>query len=165
MQPPPTATAARPGPRESDQAAPRTYLGDAPLHWALLAISAAVLLLALVLRVHGEDRVAVPLGVGTLPEVCSYKLLFDSDCPGCGLTRCFISLAHGNVVRAWKFNPAGVYLFLVVLFQVPYRSLQLWRMRRGQRELNLGRLSGIALGVLVAALLIQWAVRLLGVGS
>ena len=74
----------------------------------------------------------------------------------------FIGKAHGDWARAWKFNPAGIYFFAVVLCQLPYRAWQLWRMRRGQDELDGGRLTVFVLGILIAGLLVQWVVRLAG---
>ena len=134
--------------------------GDAPLHWTLLWLSAGVLLLALVLETRGEETVVVPVLNLPLPGTCSYKRLVGKECPGCGLTRCFISAAHGDWARAWKFNPAGIYFFAVVLCQLPYRAWQLWRMHRGQDELDGGRLTMFVLGILIAGLLVQWVVRL-----
>src|SRR5438477_406599 len=91
------------------------------LGWLLLAL--VVLTIALVCRVP-EAAVTLP-GVATpLPEVCLSRRLFGLDCPGCGLTRCFVSLAHGEVSRAWRFNPAGLLWFAALLWQIPYRAGQ-----------------------------------------
>jgi hypothetical protein len=136
--------------------------GDVQLHWTLLIFSLAALALSLLLQTAGEQRVSVPLVNVQLPEICTYKRVVGRDCPGCGLTRSFISLAHGDVKRAWQFNPAGVLLFLVVISQVPYRAMQLWRLRTGRDEFKVPWLTRIVLGSLFAALLLQWLLRLIG---
>jgi hypothetical protein len=133
--------------------------GDPLLHVVLFGLSAFVLGLSSVLEIRSDERVVLPVARIPIPGVCTYKQLFGADCPGCGLTRCFISLAHGQMVRAWRFNPAGVYLFGMVVVQIPYRALQLWRLQRGRPEIRLGRVTVFAMGVLVIALLVQWIVR------
>lgn len=108
---------------------------DLQSQWTMLIASAIVLGLALVLSVPGsarEEQVIVPILNQPLPPLCTSKILFDRECPGCGLTRCFISMAHGDLSRAWIFNPAGVYFFLLVLAQIPYRTWQLSRLYRGK---------------------------------
>jgi len=135
---------------------------DVTLHWALLAISTSVVLLALVLRVGGEEQVLLPLLNQPLPGTCTFKRYVGLDCPGCGLTRCFVSLAHGDVARAWSFNPMGMLLFAVVVFQVPYRLAQIWRVRRGWPEMGLGWWGYWSLLLIMAGLLIQWLIRVAG---
>jgi hypothetical protein len=133
--------------------------GDVLLHGLLLALAACVLLLASVLRVRGTEEVVLPICDVPVPGVCSFRQLVGADCPGCGLTRCFVSLAHGDVRRAWHFNPAGVYLFVLVAMQLPYRLLQIGRLRRGFDEIHLGWITTLAVGSLVLALLGQWVAR------
>jgi hypothetical protein len=128
------------------------------LHWMLLIGSAAVLAMSLALRVSDGEHVAAPLLSRPVPVVCTFKRLVGVDCPGCGLTRCFISLAHGDVRRALSYNPAGLLFFGLVLFQIPYRSLQIWRLRRGLSELCLGALDTWYLWFLAMALVAQWVV-------
>jgi hypothetical protein len=132
-------------------------------HIILLALSASVLLLAVVLSIRDHSQVILPVLQLPLPELCTMRRMLGIDCPGCGLTRCFIALAHGDVTAAWSYNPAGLWLFLVMAFQVPFRIYQLWRLSRGQRELLLPWTLQITLAILAIALLTQWSLRLAGV--
>jgi hypothetical protein len=132
---------------------------DKTFHWALLIVAGGVLVVASVLRVEGDDRVVLPVVNQVIPGVCTYKSWFGICCPGCGLTRCFISLAHGELFAAWRFNPVGILFFLVAALQIPLRSWQLWRIRRGNSELRFQTLSTWVFWGLVAALLVQWVVR------
>jgi hypothetical protein len=131
-------------------------------HAILLAICAGVLLMAAVLSVRDRSQVVLPLIGLPLPELCTMRRLVGIDCPGCGLTRCFISLAHGNWRDAWSYNPAGLWLFALVLLQLPYRGFQLWRIARGQREIALPWMTVVAFVILAVALLGQWSLRLAG---
>jgi hypothetical protein len=131
----------------------------AKMDWLLLVLSLVVFSVALALSVRGEEQVIVPVAGRPLPGLCGSKMMLGVDCPGCGLTRCFISLAHGvgngalaagetvrgefsaagarvrgaeyNLARAWHFNPGGIVLFAVMLAQIPLRSWKLWRIYRG----------------------------------
>ncbi|MDD2320045.1 MAG: DUF2752 domain-containing protein [Geobacteraceae bacterium] len=38
------------------------------------------------------------------PSLCLIKNLFGIECPGCGLTRAFSALAHGDILAAMQFN-------------------------------------------------------------
>jgi hypothetical protein len=133
---------------------------DPSFHMTLLIISTAVILLALVLRVEGERQVLVPLVNLPLPEVCTSQRLFGMDCLGCGLTRSFISIGHGDLLGAWRFNPAGLLGFVMVASQIPYRAFQWIRIKRGRPELQLKFLGQLFLGTFIAMLLIQWMVRM-----
>ena len=143
-------------PPVADTFGPRELLSRTRwLHAMLLAGAAAIVIVAALLNVGGETKVVIPwLGV-PLPELCYWRKTFNMDCPGCGLTRCFISLAHGDVARAWHFNPTGILLFGMVAFQVPYRAVQLWRISRGRTELEFPGFPYVLLG-LCTLLVLQW---------
>ena len=140
-----------------------TNRADSLYHGVLLAVCGGGLALAVLLSIRGSTQVVVPfLGI-PLPELCFLRRFTGIGCPGCGLTRCFISLAHGDLNAAWSYNPAGLLLFAIIAFQVPYRAVQLWRIRRGLAELQPGAVAQVALGVFAVALMGQWALRMLGV--
>lgn len=139
------------------------FRNDVLFHWFMLLACGGVLLAAALLRV-GEAGVVVPTWNWRLPELCTLRRLTGISCPGCGLTRCFISLAHGDLAAAWSFNPAGILLFAIVAAQLPLRGYQLWRIRRGRGELVLTHFAAAGFVVFFAALLGQWGLRLLGVG-
>lgn len=146
----------------SEQVAGRTS-GDVAFHGLLLALCLVVLGLACTLSVRGGEQVLLPLRGIALPELCTSKRFWGLACPGCGLTRSFISLAHGDLRQAWSYNPAGIWLFAIMLFQVPYRLLQLQRIYTARPELSLGWITSLSLIVLVLGLLGQWVLRYFGV--
>lgn len=71
--------------------APRTPLGTMALAIVLLAATAVV---------YAIDPTQHRL---TLP--CPYLTLTGWACPGCGLTRSLHFLLHGDVARAFSYNP------------------------------------------------------------
>ncbi len=141
--------------------APLKFQMAQEVHWILLCLASTILIMSAVFSVSGETQVDLPWIGQALPGMCQMKNVTGLDCPGCGLTRCFISLAHGDVSRAWHFNPAGIMVFLLVAAQVPYRAMQIWRLRRGQPELDVHRFSNIFTALMVSALVSQWVWKLL----
>jgi|GEM_PF-343323 len=143
------------------QAPPRAALtrhAERRWHQAFLAAALLVLALASCLQVREGRDVVAPGIQAALPQLCTVRRLTGLDCPGCGLTRSVICLAHGDPVDSWRMNPAGLLVFLVVVGQLPYRAAQLWRLRQGKPPLP-GPHAAWVLGVLAAALLAQWSVR------
>jgi hypothetical protein len=96
-------------------------------HGTILWLSIAVVLLAATLQDRPPDEVFLPaLKAYPLPQLCSLRRLTGYPCPGCGMTRSFIRLAHGDFAGAFRYHPIGPLFFLVVLMQIPYRW---WRLR------------------------------------
>ena len=93
----------------------------------LLAVCLSGVTLAFVLA-PGSERVAM-FGV-EIPEICVWKRAFGISCPGCGMTRSWVYLAHGDWRTALSMNVLGPIVFLAALFQIPLAALRLWRRRR-----------------------------------
>lgn len=128
-------------------------------HLAILVGVVIALVLAFALEVRGTSDVAVR-GVGfVLPPSCRFRSWTGLDCPSCGLTRAFVSIAHGDLTAAISFNPIGPLVFAAFLFQIPYRAVQIRRLDQGREELA-WRWVNRALWVLLGLGLAQWVVRL-----
>ncbi len=93
-------------------------------HLAILAGAVAVLILAAILEPHPE---VVRFFGHDVPPMCAFSLLTGVSCPGCGLTRSFAFLEHGDLRASFAMNPLGPLLWGVVVGQLPYRILRLWR--------------------------------------
>lgn len=118
-----------------------------------LAAAAAVIAAAMLLEVH-DDRVAlVGLSDYPLPHLCMSRSLFGVSCPGCGLTRSFIYLAHGDWYAAWTAHRLGWLVAAIVLFQVPYR---VWLLAGRGGGLPTRFVQAYA-AVVLALLLLNWA--------
>jgi hypothetical protein len=136
---------------------------DPLYHVVILALACGVMGLALILSVRNSTEVLLPIVGVPLPELCMSKRYLGFDCPGCGLTRCFISLARGDLTAAWRYNPAGLWLFGMMVAQIPFRAVQLVRIRRGLAELATGYWAQWLFGILGVLLVGQWLLRLVGV--
>lgn len=122
-------------------------------HRRLLGVAGLIVCLAAALEVVSDGRVAVRgFSEYPLPHLCMSRAAWGVTCPGCGLTRSFIGLAHGDWSAAWQAHRLGWLLAIVVLFQFPYRLLLL--LGRG-RALSARATNCFACAVL-AALVANW---------
>ena len=91
-------------------------------HWTMLVVATTVVILAMVLQVRNDQRVVLRSLPGyPIPESCVSKVWFNCECPGCGLTRSFIHLAHGDWSQSLRTHRVGWLLAFAVLAQFPYR--------------------------------------------
>lgn len=95
---------------------------------ALLMLLCGGALLAAFVLSPGAERVAI-LGV-EIPEICGFRNLTGWSCPGCGLTRSWTYLAHGELGAALRMNWLGPILFVAAILQIPISALRLWRQGR-----------------------------------
>lgn len=93
-------------------------------HVALLVICAAVVVAAATMT--PTDTVVSVFGY-EIPILCGFRRLTGIPCPGCGLTRSFVYLAHGHPIDAFRMNVFGPFVFAFVAGHVPFRAWLLWR--------------------------------------
>lgn len=104
-----------------------------------------------------------PRGFGThqqlgLPE-CTFKILWNRPCPGCGMTTSFAHLVRGHLWAATRSNPAGVLLGAVCLIMVPWLCLCAWQGSTLGVDYPLETLIGL-LAAVSGTSLIVWVQRL-----
>jgi hypothetical protein len=131
-------------------------------HSIWLVLPALAIGLSLVLTIRDAREVLVPVINRPLPELCSFRRMTGLDCAGCGLTRSFIAIGHGQLADAWQYHPAGLLLYAIAAFQIPWRSVQLWRLARGRHEIILGKWVNGLYYLLAILLLGVWIFRLWG---
>lgn len=73
---------------------------------------------------------------GALPkfDICMLHRITGIPCPGCGLTRAFCAISHGDFAAAWCFNPFG-FLFYAGVLSVPFWAIWKWK-NPGRRLLS-----------------------------
>jgi hypothetical protein len=75
---------------------------------------AAIQLAAAAWLAPAGDHVALPDG-SPLRGLCLLHEALAIECPLCGMTRSFVSLAHGDLGAALRFHPAGPLLFVAMV--------------------------------------------------
>lgn len=103
---------------------PSRTRADAGAAWAALT---AVLAASLLLPLPGRNG-----SIAHLPSVCPFYQLTGLPCPGCGLTRAFVCLGHGQWRESLHWHPLGWLVYSVcVLFWLRtglfwWRGVLLW---------------------------------------
>jgi hypothetical protein len=118
----------------------------------------AALTASFLLRVRPDEKIELSFLQGwPAPELCQSRAWFGWECPGCGLTRSFIYLAHGDIAASLAVHRVGWLLALLVVLQVPYR---LWAMRTVDGE-PLGTLvPWVVAWSLVVLLIANWIAKI-----
>ena len=135
-------------------------------HLWMLGIAAVAVAGSFLLRFSDDGSLVLPLpwlGVTIpLPQTCLSRSIFGISCPGCCLTRSFVAMGHGDLHGAFLANPVGPVIYLLCLLQAPYRLVEYfglgpsnawWTAIKGRMDL--------VLWALLAALFVQWVVRML----
>jgi hypothetical protein len=128
----------------------------------MLVLAIGVIACSFLLEAHSDQRVAFRfLPDYPLPETCLAHSMFGVSCPGCGLTRSFIYLAHGDWQTSLKMHRLGWLLALAILFQLPYRFFCLAKHDCSLTTLAFFRWFGY---LLIALLLGNWLYQIIFVG-
>lgn len=91
-------------------------------HLLFLALAASVITASMILT--PSDSAVSLFGI-PIPPLCMWKRITGWDCPGCGLTRSFTYMGHGDVLGAFARHKLGPLLYLGVAAQIPWRIFRL----------------------------------------
>ena len=105
----------------------------------------------------GIDAIAVSAawtthGVQHGPELCPFRALTGLPCPGCGLTRSWVFLGHGDLAGAFGFNAFGPVFFMLMLLATGVALWTLISRRTGLWE----RLGSVIRGPIGIAIIVGW---------
>lgn len=130
-------------------------------HIEMLVFSILIIIASLVLHVGDEGKVQIgPNPSFHLPPLCLSRAIFGVECPGCGLTRGFVLLAHGHWYDSLAMNRVGWFVALALLIQIPYRVLAI----RRHESLPLGKWPPTLLAwAVIAALIGNWLLKQCGI--
>ena len=101
----------------------------------------------------------VPSGLSGL-RVCWFRRLTELPCPGCGLTRSFCAISHGQFAEAWSQNPFG-YVFYAVAVLLLVETLLLFAFPALKFRIAWSRMCTVGVPLLVGAMLAFGIWRLL----
>lgn len=107
--------------------------------------------------------VSFVLAPDRLPRIpiCPFMCLTGLPCAGCGITRAFCAIGHGDYGEAWNYNPfAFIFYALTIAFAFYPLTRRLWPDLH--RRLLLSRWAGSGVLLLFATMLIFGAARIVG---
>jgi apolipoprotein N-acyltransferase len=108
-------------------------------------------------------RLLTPTAASSGPVVCPFRLATGLPCPGCGMTRAWVFLAHGDLGAAVSANPFALVTMPAAVGLVLVGLLALVR-RRPLPDLG-GVIRWPATKVAMAAWLAYAVVRMIAVAS
>lgn len=118
--------------------------------WFYAAAAIAVVIVGSVLFLFN------PAETGLFPR-CPFLMLTGLKCPGCGSQRAIHALLHGDIIRAWDYNPLLViavpYIILGFIAELSFRRSRLMRTVRDRLY------SGRAVWIVLTVIIIYWIGR------
>lgn len=143
-------------------AAPDDEVGQVRLHLFVAAVCLVLVILALLLQPAEPGAGRLTVGGLALPEVCAFKQATGLPCPGCGLTRSWVSALHGDLAASALHHPLGWLVLLYALAQAARHLL--WVSAPGERRRieAAGRWLDRGIVVLAGLLLVAWVPTLVG---
>jgi hypothetical protein len=82
----------------------------------------SLIILSAILGINNDGGVYMKFNKNiVIPNFCIIQQLTHFDCPSCGLTRSLISFSKFNFIEGVKYNPLGLIIYIILLFQIPYR--------------------------------------------
>ena len=130
----------------------------------MLAIAVTVIVLAFSLKTRPDQLVEFRWLPGyPMPETCMSRAWFGVSCPGCGLTRSFISLVRGDWAAAFQYSRVTFVLAFTVLTQIPYRTFMLLQLsKHGMPEPDIGIVGTVFSWLIIVALVGNWCLLVTG---
>lgn len=97
-----------------------------------------------------------------LPGVvlCPFRALTGLPCPGCGMTRAFCSLGHGDLQGAFGYNVLAPFVFAAALLLWAHALATVLKLDSVRTALERLKPTQRAAGVMLAVTFVWWAVRL-----
>ncbi len=97
---------------------------DQTFHGTVFALCLAVTVASVVLT---PSDAAVSLFGIEIPKLCMWSNLTGESCLGCGLTRSFTYMGHGQVLEAFHHHKLGPLFWAFVVACVPWHGRKLAR--------------------------------------
>ena len=94
--------------------------------------------------------------------LCPFRALTGLPCPGCGMTRAFCAIGHGDFAGALGFNPLAPLVFAAALLVWAHALATLLKLDTVSAAIERLRPTTRATRVMLAVTLAWWAVRLYG---
>lgn len=154
--------------RRTAPAAPPLRHDAAGVHVARAALEAAR-----ASRASRRARLVLPLASavfavsalwrpGELPGVvlCPFRAVTGIPCPGCGMTRAFCALGHGDLSGAFGYNALAPFVFAAALLVWAHALAAVLKLDAARAALERLKPTQRAATVMLAVTLAWWAVRL-----
>lgn len=147
---------------ESTSPAGKFYRAYKKHHSTFLIVSILIMISSFILTPAPPQGESVSFFGYDIPNSCPSHVIWGIDCAGCGMTRSFVAIVHGQWKEALEFNRVGPILFLLVIIQIPYR---LYMLTRPMNEAFRPQTIWVQLppGIVICSLIASWILKTLGI--
>jgi hypothetical protein len=132
---------------------------DRPSHITWLAVFLVLLLVPFLIDFDPAQGSSLSLFGRSLPSACPSQRYLDFECPGCGLTRSFVAIAHGEWEFSFAYHRVGILLYIFFALRVPVHAWLLSRPHAAGRPALVKAYNGSA-WCMITLLLLNWGVGL-----
>ncbi len=94
--------------------------------------------------------------------LCPFRAVTGLPCPGCGMTRAFCAMGHGDVAGAFGFNALAPFVFAAALLLWAHALATVLKLDAVREALERLRPTPRATRVMLAVTFVWWAARLCG---
>jgi hypothetical protein len=126
---------------------------------ASLQVRRALVVLPLTSAVFAVSALWSPADLPGL-VLCPFRALTGLPCPGCGMTRAFCSLGHGDLSGAFGYNALAPFVFAAALLLWAHSLVTILKLDSARAALERLKPTQRAAGLLLAVTLVWWVVRL-----
>lgn len=102
----------------------RSLSPDQQFHLTIFTLCLAVTVASVVLT---PGDAAVSLFGWEIPKLCLWSRVTGTSCMGCGLTRSFTYMGHGDLAMAFHYHKLGPPFWAFVVGLVPWHGVKLAR--------------------------------------
>ena len=92
--------------------------------------------------------------------LCPFRALTGLPCPGCGMTRAFCSMGHGDLSGAFGYNALAPFVFAGALLLWAHALATVLKFDSARAALERLKPTPKAAGFMLAVTLVWWVVRL-----
>lgn len=124
------------------------------LNVAIIIALLSILVISVIAYIDGD---LVYLSDQFIIGKCVIKEMTGYDCPSCGLTRSFVSIGHGQLIKSLHYNVAGLLLYILLISQMINSSLFLIRKKYSPHLSRFNWILGIGTCMI---LIINWILQL-----
>lgn len=129
---------------------------DRMVNFIIIIYCLCIIAGSLILAPPEQHSSNLRLGALYVPSTCSFRNLTGIPCPGCGLTRSMVAVAHGDLDAGFYYNRLGPLVLAYILLQLMYRFIRLALPTKQLFINRFGRYLNRGIAILCVLFLINW---------
>ncbi|MCT4545188.1 MAG: DUF2752 domain-containing protein [Vallitalea sp.] len=122
------------------------------LNIVIIGALSTILIISMVAYIKDDN---VHLSESIIIGKCRIKEMTGYDCPSCGLTRSFVSISNGRILKSFSYNPVGLAIYLLVISQIINSSIYILKTKYNT---YISRFNFIFSLLICVSLIVNWII-------